>query len=55
MNEDLDLLAQGETNGVAQRFASAPAETVIAWALRQWRSRISDGAWSRPQFILQIG
>jgi len=41
MRADRDLLAQGETNGVAQRFASAPAETVIAWALEQWRSRIA--------------
>jgi phosphoadenosine phosphosulfate reductase len=41
MREDRDLLPQGETNGVAQRFASAPAETVIAWALKQWRSRIA--------------
>jgi thioredoxin-dependent adenylylsulfate APS reductase len=41
MCEDRDLLAQEETNGVAQRFASAPAETVIAWALKRWRSRIA--------------
>jgi hypothetical protein len=44
MREDQDLLERGETDGVAQRFASAPAETVIAWALEQWSPQKGDDA-----------
>jgi phosphoadenosine phosphosulfate reductase len=41
MREDRDLLETWEADDVARRFASAPAETVIAWALAQWGSRIA--------------
>jgi phosphoadenosine phosphosulfate reductase len=36
-----DLLDIWEAAGMAQRFAAAPAATVIAWALEQWRPRIA--------------
>jgi phosphoadenosine phosphosulfate reductase len=41
MREDRDLLETWEADDVAQPFASAPAETVIAWGLAQWGSRIA--------------
>ena len=41
MREDRDLLGTWETGNVVQRFASAPAEELIAWALEQWGTRIA--------------
>jgi phosphoadenosine phosphosulfate reductase len=41
MRGDQDRLDIWEADGMAQRFASAPAETVIAWAVEQWGSRMA--------------
>jgi phosphoadenosine phosphosulfate reductase len=41
MREHRDLFDTCESEVLAQRFASAPAELVIAWALEQWGSRIA--------------
>jgi 3'-phosphoadenosine 5'-phosphosulfate sulfotransferase (PAPS reductase)/FAD synthetase len=41
MRGDRDLFDIWNAEDMAQRFASAPAETVIAWALEQWGSRIA--------------
>jgi 3'-phosphoadenosine 5'-phosphosulfate sulfotransferase (PAPS reductase)/FAD synthetase len=41
MRGDRDLIDPWEADDVAQRFASAPGETIIAWALEQWGSRIA--------------
>jgi thioredoxin-dependent adenylylsulfate APS reductase len=39
MRDDQDLTDTREADDVAQRFASAPAEAVIAWALGRWGAR----------------
>ncbi|HEX9872004.1 MAG TPA: phosphoadenylyl-sulfate reductase [Candidatus Tectomicrobia bacterium] len=41
MREDRGLLETWGADDVAQRFASASAQTVIAWALEQWGPRIA--------------
>jgi phosphoadenosine phosphosulfate reductase len=41
MRGDRDLFDIWNADDMPQRFASAPAETVIAWALEQWGSRIA--------------
>jgi phosphoadenosine phosphosulfate reductase len=41
MREDRDLFDTCESEVLAQRFASAPAELVVACALEQWGSRIA--------------
>jgi phosphoadenosine phosphosulfate reductase len=41
MLEDQDLLEIWDKAELAQRFASAPAETVVAWALEQWGARVA--------------
>jgi phosphoadenosine phosphosulfate reductase len=41
MPADRDLRHTWETDDVAQRFASAPAEEFIAWAIEQWGPRMA--------------
>jgi phosphoadenosine phosphosulfate reductase len=41
MHEDRNLIERRETEDLTQRFASEPAETLLAWALERWGSQLA--------------